>query len=375
MQLKHFIYFLFPALIALVIFFSLFGGTVWGITPEQLIEKIKQEPERQVRYELTRTLVDKAGPSQAISLLNEIRQSDIPGLYLSEIHLLTHIVGEEAYKRYGHAALFHCEDDIQNGCTHGVFLRATSEHGLGGVNAILGPCKSEPNYKYQIWCLHGAGHAFLAMSGYGDLPWALEQCDLLDSRGRERPDSCYQGVFMENVHGEHGGTEIYSKPWLSEDELFMPCDRVEAHYRDQCYIIQPGWWLVNLKDMDKTAELCDKAPVENRRACAGGVGLMIHAKNKTEDSKVMAAGCRRYFKESILADACLNTVSRGIFIYHEYEIAIDFCRETLTEEGRTDCYKLIGEKMSEYEFSEEKMSELCGRFEVGFRRFCESKAD
>ena len=68
------------------------------------------------------------------------------------------------------------------------------------VNALCAPYRTDGDSRFQLFqCVHGMGHGFQMMYA-GDLPRALGSCDqLADPWDRE---SCYGGVFMENIVNE-----------------------------------------------------------------------------------------------------------------------------------------------------------------------------
>jgi hypothetical protein len=91
-------------------------------------------------------------------------------------------------------------------------------------------CDPNTPLRLRYQCLHGLGHALMFFSRY-QLDQSLEACDALgDDWSR---NSCYGGVFMENV--ANGANE---KRNFSAMDYHYPCDRVAERYRRECYTMQ-----------------------------------------------------------------------------------------------------------------------------------------
>src|SRR5256886_15447767 len=95
------------------------------------------------------------------------------------------------------------------------------------------PGKERKSLEYYN-CVHGRGHAVMAITG-DDLFDALHDCDGLS--GSMEGNACARGVFMENliVDGAPGGP--YSK-YLKPSEPLYPCTAVGQKYRAECFDIQ-----------------------------------------------------------------------------------------------------------------------------------------
>ncbi|MEX2090766.1 MAG: hypothetical protein WD989_01375 [Candidatus Paceibacterota bacterium] len=295
---------------------------------------------------MARDLVGKVGPEESINLLNKIQQNDLKYFQMSEIHLLMHVIGEETYKKYGQEAVLMCQDDMLNGCMHGVMLSVFADNGFEGIKNIIESCRSQPPYKFRIRCVHGAGHGFLVASNYRDLPGALKMCDSIENIKEKDLESCYYAVFMENVSGEHDGLVPESHPWLDKDDLFYPCNAVDTRYRDQCYQTQPSWWYQNLRDIRKTAGLCHNAPPENQEACAAGVALLLHVRNKSYEVDTVLNDCGTYFKNDKFFDACLLITSRAGLARYEFDFARGLCKNIKAEDTQKECHENIQEFLS-----------------------------
>src|SRR6185369_728631 len=94
----------------------------------------------------------------------------------------------------------HCREAYASGCYHGVLegylssRASVTAEDVGALCGSLGESGKTDWLKFQ--CVHGLGHG-LTMYYDHDILKALLLCDALKS-SRER-DSCYGGVFMENI--------------------------------------------------------------------------------------------------------------------------------------------------------------------------------
>src|SRR5438093_640850 len=103
----------------------------------------------------------------------------------------------------------------------------------------------------QRVCLHGLGHALMYFTE-NQLDKSLQGCDSLpDGWSRE---SCYGGVFMENVFSSN--PEIRN---VSATDYHHPCNQIDAKYRGACYLMQT-WRMEEMRlTTGKLFDECSKA--------------------------------------------------------------------------------------------------------------------
>jgi hypothetical protein len=193
-------------------------------------------------------------------------------------HQLVHVIGRAAGARFGDAATaFDQGDDFcWSGYYHGVMEAVIGKIGfqqirseLNTVCASVGADKRYSFYHYN--CVHGLGHGVMAVAS-GELFEALGLCDTI-SDAWER-ESCFGGVFMENVmsevnpdHARHG------KKYLKDDDLMYPCNAVEHRYKQQCFLMQTSHALqVTGHDFDRVFQLCDAVDDAFRATCYQSLG-------------------------------------------------------------------------------------------------------
>ncbi|MBP6979587.1 cupredoxin domain-containing protein [Candidatus Curtissbacteria bacterium] len=324
------------------------------------IEKNENSPKR---LTLTRTLAHKVGPEIAIELLNES-----PITRFGETHLVSHVIGEVAYEMYEEKALPICQNDELNGCSHGVVMTAISDIGLDGVRSMMQYCQTLSIFKNQM-CLHAAGHAFTAEADY-DVFKAIDTCDQLGDYKEDDIKHCYIGVFMENTLGDHNGLTPDRHPFLSENDLFLPCYKFEDKYQSYCYLEQASWWFrVNKGDIKKTAKNCDLLPDKYQVDCANNIGRIVSTATKN-DPKLIQLYCS-YMKQK-LANLCISAIVNSIFALGDEDTPFSLCQLTSNGEGKKYCYSDLYLLMTINNFSKEKIKQLCLKIEKEYQYVCEA---
>ena len=126
-----------------------------------------------------------------------------------DCHPVVHAIGRETFrlKNNLHEAFAACDQTCHSGCYHGSverFLRGDSIYAAVDRHPSIAELKQkaasacDPNIalRFRFQCLHGLGHALMFFSRY-NLHQSLEICDALSNDWSR--NSCYGGVFMENV--------------------------------------------------------------------------------------------------------------------------------------------------------------------------------
>ncbi len=324
------------------------------------IEKNESSPKR---LTLARTLAHKVGPEIAIELLNES-----PITKFGETHLIAHVIGEVAYEIYEEKALPVCQNDDLNGCSHGVVLTAISDIGLDGVRSMIKHCQTLSIFKNQM-CLHATGHALTAEADY-DIFKAISTCDQLGNYKEGDLEHCYIGAFMENVLGDHNGLTPDKHPYLSTTDQMLPCNKVDERYQSSCYLNQATWWYrVNKGDIKKTAQNCNILPKTYQLECADNIGRIIGTATKN-DLKLIQIQCSYMLQE--LADQCINSIGKSVFAIGDENLPFQLCPLTTSSEGKKNCYTDLFALMSVNKLSEEKIKQLCLKFEKEYQYTCET---
>jgi hypothetical protein len=116
-----------------------------------------------------------------------------------------------------------------------------------------------------------------------DLDRALEACDAL--AGDWNRNSCYGGVFMENVVNATNERKNFSPT-----DYHYPCNRVAAKYRHECYVMQSSRMVEMGLSLPRLFDECDKAG-EYRNACVLSVGRDLSNEARVGESQTAARKC------------------------------------------------------------------------------------
>jgi hypothetical protein len=195
-------------------------------------------------------------------------------------HALVHELGKASYAYHNgdvQKALAECDTRFWSGCYHGTlqaYFGALSDVTSSHMNSLCpAPEKGARDNFLRYNCLHGAGHGLAIKFDY-DIAKSLAHCDLLKGPNWDR-ESCYGGVFMENIvsfqqhhHDGKGG-------FITKDDLHYPCSVVTAKYGNSCWQIQTSAILTLADYRWETAFAeCDKAN-DFRETCLESVGRDI----------------------------------------------------------------------------------------------------
>lgn len=330
---------------------------------EKVMARIEKEQDPDKQAERIVELSYLVGPDIAVELLNA---SELPRS--GQTHLLAHRIGEIAYELYGIDALPHCQNDMFSGCTHGLILTATADIGFDGIVRMVEQCLSHSPFQYHM-CLHGAGHAFLTLSDYDIFP-ALENCDELIDRTKPESIHCYNGVFMENVLGDHGGFAPPLHPYVSAVDLNVPCDRVEERYRTACYFNQASWWVqVSQGQLAPVAEQCNSVPFQYRAACADSFGRVVAS--QSTDERAIRTNCQLLRSE--LRTACITSVAKAEFAVGDTTLPFALCNTIDAQTARISCASDLISLMRESVENPEQFKILCSQFNEELALLCRSQ--
>lgn len=177
----------------------------------------------------------------------------------SNCHQIGHVIGRAAVDRHKTLAETYAHGDTfcWSGYYHGAI--ETIAQNIGGdkivsqLNTVCQTFDEQEPYSFKHYnCVHGMGHGLMAVKD-GELFDALKVCSKYD--GYWQQESCYGGVFMENVMNRinPGKTTKY----LNDTEPLYPCTAVDNTYKQQCYLMQTSHALTVVgHDFAKVFELC-----------------------------------------------------------------------------------------------------------------------
>jgi plastocyanin len=250
-------------------------------------------------------------------------------------HALVHEIGRAAYEKYGDfgEAMKYRDELCNSGYLHGVIESrfSQSEDIFADMKTI---CDQYHQKSYMSWqCYHGLGHGVMFYTA-NDLPRSLEMCGGFGSGfGRS---SCVNGVFMENFNTEQ---KDHVSKFLKENAPFYPCPEQPEHYKADCYLYAPTYFLsLNHHDYTAALEWCNGAEAGYESMCAQGVGGQMMKEN-LNDPKFVESTCMKGEPEQTAP--CIEGMV-GLFINHygSLEPARELCAGLQTSNRRT-CYGTV----------------------------------
>lgn len=326
-----------------------------GNTPAQSVELKK--------------LLERVGPDEA---QEEMLRSGLP--FTGETHLLIHTIGEYVYNKFGPSGVSYCRDYFLSACYHAVIIDTLADFGLPGVAQAMDKCLGEvPGVFAQ--CAHGAGHGFVAWHDY-DLVKGAKMCDELGAQVPNFPHfNCYDGVFMENIWGVHGGRPS-EKRWVKEGDLNYPCNdpRIPEKYLHGCWSNQATLiYQYYQGDLKKTAETCDQVVnLQYRNTCYDNLYRQIHPLTEGRAEKVRelclnATGLDRQ-------NECLLTNMTSYWSVGDHELPFVICDEAAGS-VQSQCFeRLISMIKYYYTSSPGELGRYCDKIsDTNYRARCKNQ--
>ncbi|HWO43118.1 MAG TPA: hypothetical protein VNO43_15055 [Candidatus Eisenbacteria bacterium] len=256
-----------------------------------------------------------------------------------DCHPIVHAIGRETFRLKGniHDAFSACDQTCHSGCYHGSverFLRGDDLYAQAGRHPsqaelrekAASACKPDDVLRVRFQCLHGLGHALLFFSRY-QLQSALEACDgLADAWSRE---SCYGGVFMENVAGNAEKRET------SLIDYHYPCNAVAPRYRRECYLMQTSKMAALGAAIAEMFRECARA-AEYREPCVQSIGRDLSNEARAGNARAVAETCET--APALDREPCMRGVIYALVDNTwDTRYALPFCSAFSREHDRTKC--------------------------------------
>ncbi len=303
--------------------------------------------------------VRKYGAAKTMQYLYELQTT------LGDCHQTAHSVGRFTYELLGSGAFQACSAECHSGCYHGATEAYFREHGTTNIAQDLSViCNSELNPFLSHQCFHGVGHGLMAYADY-ELFEALHNCDLLP-QGQE---SCYSGVYMENVVGGLAPTVGHFTDYLSDDPKF-PCNIVDAKYKNACYFYQTSRMVQLFQwDFSQVAAVCADIEPEYQRSCFESMGRDVGGVNMTSNKGAI--------------DDCLNAppgdsriwcnsgaVQNTFWTPEGQDQAIDYCVQLTDHDEKVACYDTIFHRATVVLANQQDLGAFCEKAEADYRQPC-----
>jgi len=263
-------------------------------------------------------------------------------------HAITHAIGQAAVRKYSNVAdaFAYGDNACGSGYYHGVMqgfaLTLGREKLLRDLDAICAGVPGNERKSLDYFnCVHGLGHAIMAVRG-DELFDALQDCDGLT--GSMEQNACVNGVFMENliVDGAHGGH--YSK-YLKPGEPLYPCTAVGEKYKAECFEIQTSYALgVVQGDFAKAFALCAGVAAPFRKNCYQSLGRDAATISRDQVPATVAT-CKLGRDREQRSYCVLGAVLDFVYYYHSDVQAKALCSGVdpdLREGCRSAIARLVG---------------------------------
>ena len=290
-------------------------------------------------------------------------------------HPVVHAIGRETFrlKENIHDSFAACDQTCHSGCYHGSverFLRGddvysqTDKHPSQAELKQKAAAACDPNtpMRLRFQCLHGLGHALMFFSRY-ELDQSLSACDALpDDWSR---NSCYGGVFMENVSNATNETKNFSPT-----DYHVPCNRVDQQYRRECYMMQSSRMSEMGLPLQRLFEECAKAG-EHGIPCAQSIGRDLSNEARAGHPRSVAEKCKLAHEAS--RHACVRGVVYALADNTwDGRYAMPFCVAFSQEADQADCLKeSVDYLRTVFEKSNDDVSRDCKRYAASSQRCLE----
>ena len=306
--------------------------------------------------------VKRYGLAQTISRLNELERDG-----RGDCHQPAHKAGRFAYELSGVSTFTTAPLECHVGGLHGAIEAYFRDRGVDDLGARGKQiCGTGRDYFFESQCYHGIGHGLMAATDY-DLPGALKGCDLLE----QGKDTCYTGVFMENIVGGLGGHHeragVHSK-YLNRDPQY-PCSIVDAKYQPSCYLLQTSRMIQLFgPNFPRIAEACGDAPAALSDSCFQSMGRDIGGLHRSDASAAIRA-CGSA-PAGPLRVSCLSGAVQDLFWDASGQnLAVQFCRQLSDSAEKRGCYATIISR-AETMLTADGRRQFCTEIEEPYQRQC-----
>lgn len=293
------------------------ANTKSAYVPQSLSECQRQTPrDYQCYAKYYAVMTYDQGPKAAFVDM-EREYNDDP-FVKSECHQLAHIVGRTSYEKQGSLEKAYAEGDnfCWSGFYHGAIERAIVKMGDESIKKNTATiCESfarkEPYSFNHFNCVHGLGHGLMAIAKY-DLFNGLQLCKATKTSWEQ--ESCYGGVFMENVMvaARGDGTSAY----LDASRPLYPCTDVEQDFKQQCYLMQTSYILQhNGYDFATTFQECAKADSGYTTTCYQSIGRDASGSTNSDVNRTLANCLQAPAEDTEAVRNCMLGAERDFVSY------------------------------------------------------------
>jgi hypothetical protein len=265
-------------------------------------------------------------------------------------HQIAHVIGRAAAQKYhglsetyAHGDNF-CWSGYYHGAVETVAAELGSEKILSQINTVCADfMKSRPYSFYHYNCVHGMGHGIMAVQN-DELFKALASCDGFD--GQWQQESCYSGVFMENVMNEVNPGE-HAK-YLKADDALYPCTAVADRYKQQCYLMQTSHALTVVgRDFSKVFALCASVEAPFDQVCYQSLGRDASGQSSSDQSRTIEL-CMLGLTQTARENCFTGAVKDFISYYHDDKQGLALCAAITDSQLSASCTTVAQEYYKDF---------------------------
>ena len=269
----------------------------------------------------------------------------------SQCHQLTHVIGRAALDLHGDLSSAYSRGDnfCWSGYYHGAMEAIVAKIGpdeiLEEANSICADMrKNQAGSFYHYNCVHGLGHGFMGIQ-QNELFESLETCNTLNDDWEKQ--SCYSGVFMENVMAQSNPS--HPTKYLKAEEPLYPCTDVETKYKTECYKMQTSYALQTQNfDFAKVFDLCAGVEDDYRPTCYQSLGRDASGQSVSDVEKT-SDKCMLGGDYEARSNCVIGAVRDFISYYSDDTQAKEFC-ESIDADLRDLCLQEAEEFYKNYDF-------------------------
>ena len=310
---------------------------------------------------LLASYVEKYGPASTVALLSEYESQ------VGDCHERAHVMGRIAYEYFGAPAFSLSGHECHSGGYHGATEAFFRDRGTANLHPDIEViCGGSPNDFFRHQCLHGIGHGLMAWTSY-EIFDALQLCDLLGEIVAQQ--SCYSGIFMENVVGGLSGSMGHFTEYLSDDPHF-PCNILEDKYVSPCYFYQSSR-MVQLfgSDFQKVSTACAEAPQVAHRVCFQSMGRDVGGITRGDPERAIQLCAYSEDPENRL-NCLVGAVQDSFWDAGGANDALAFCQLLIGQNEKWNCYWTIVARAKDIYPTLPELQAFCAKVEEGYRQGC-----
>ncbi len=264
------------------------------------------------------TIVQTKDPAFAFAELRQLMKQS--GAITNNCHMLTHAIGNSAFKKYGSFkdAMRFNDDLCGSGYIHSLIVNVF-DSAKDPTETIGTICAGMDGF-----CYHGIGHGVMFYTK-NDVPRSLEYCATLDTN--EHQARCSEGVFMQNF--ESKDKQMYLTPYAYADEPLKLC-RETVHFKPACYLYAGEFLAKKWLPDENIFAFCNTSEKGYIGQCVSGMGAYSLAINIASPEKAEAV-CNSTTNQTTRKSCIDGLVSYHLVNYNSVPKTEEYCNSMAAE--------------------------------------------